>query len=221
MTSCTVLNTWLGPIQTLNPFILLQYQSWHQPAVISSAPLSGEWVQASSNTPASEWTRLNDVGEKWRATGGGNKKSEGLSLVVFPNWQPRHGSALSLRNKGCTCRDLPVCLELGNVSCMPNHPPHKSPKLRPCQTFALSSRPLCWVSSIDSTLSRHASQRLSTSTLIYFLDKLCRIMLSKQCTKLIYVKSRTGLFVSIFRFVSQCAPKKKSSLHERSYKNSG
>lgn len=37
-----------------------------------------------------------------------------------------------------------------------------SPKLRPCQAFALLGRPLCWVSSIDATLPRPV---LSTCTL--------------------------------------------------------
>lgn len=132
MTSCTVLYSGLGPMQTLNPFILLQYQSWHKPAVVSSVALSGEWPQASLNTPASEWTRLNDVGEKkWRATEGVNKEREGGFFLPL-GWVP------NLAALACICtlfekqrlhlqRDLPVCLGLGNVSCMPPRPPPPLP----------------------------------------------------------------------------------------------
>lgn len=151
-----------GPRQTLNPFILLQYQSWHKPAVISSVALSGEWLQASPNTPAFEWPRPNDVGKKWKATEGGNKERGGFFLSSIPNLVAETRIyTLFEKQRLHLQRDLPVCVGLGNVSSMPSHPP----PAEAVPSLALLGWPLCWVSSIDATLPRHDSKQPSTSTL--------------------------------------------------------
>lgn len=166
MTSCTVLNSDPRPRQTLKPFILLQHQSWHKPAAISSVALSGERHKASTNTPTP-----NDLGKRWRVAEEENKERVFFPLSCIPNLITQTWIYTLFEETKAAPAERSSCLSwTGKCFLYAHLSTPNFPKLRLCQAFALSDWPFCCVSSVDATLSRPVSQQLSTSTLKIYLS---------------------------------------------------